>query len=118
MADTIWGRKVDAGQGYESLARIQSLVHHLWDATALMCLDRQPLRYTELHRRMSAMTACHLTESELTRTRHRLVNTRMIRESRSPAGSKVYFITDLGRHRLEQIRILLEVAPRIEAARA
>ena len=99
---------------YEDLEKIEKLVHHLWDAAALICLERRPLRYTELHRDMRAWSGHHLSESELTRTRHRLVRRRMITVEQSGSGHNVYSITEAGRVRLNQIRILAQIAPSLD----
>lgn len=100
--------------GYDALAKIEELVHHIWDAMALMCLETRPLRYSELHRTIATSTGQHLSESELTRTRHRLVRHRMIREGPGENGRKVYAITAAGRARLRQIRVLVQIAPQLD----
>lgn len=99
---------------YEDLAKIEKLVRNLWDAAALICLERRPLRYTELHRDMGAWSGHHLSESELTRTRHRLVRRRMITVEQNGSGHNVYSITEAGRVRLNQIRILAQIAPHLD----
>lgn len=98
---------------YEQMAKIQTVVRYLWDATALICLENGPLRYTELHRTMIASTERYLSDSELTRTRHRLVRSRMISEHPTGNGGKAYCITEAGQARLRDIRVLLEIAPRL-----
>nr|WP_221383165.1 winged helix-turn-helix transcriptional regulator [Actinoplanes polyasparticus] len=94
------------------------MVHHLWDAAALMCLDSESLRYTDLHRKMTTLADRYLSESELTRTRHRLIRRNMISETPQTSGSKLYTITDTGRERLYQIRVLVAVAPRLASPEA
>lgn len=99
---------------YDELAKIENLVRNLWDAAALFCLEHQALRYTELHRNMAAWSGGrHLSESELTRTRHRLVRRQMIKPGRGTNGHNVYAITEVGRERLAQIRVLIQVASRL-----
>lgn len=99
---------------YSDLEKIEKLVHHLWDAVALTCLENAALRYTELHREMKAWSGRRLTDTELTRTRHRLVSSGMISLERSRKGHNVYSITEAGRIRLYQIRQLAQIAPRLE----
>jgi hypothetical protein len=103
---------------FDDLAKIENLVHNLWDAAALVCLERGPRRYTELHRDMAAWSGRHLRESELTRTRHRLVRRRMIGVGPSRNGHNVYFIAEAGRVRLYQIRVLMQIVPRLDVPAA
>ena len=103
---------------YDDLAKIENLVHNLWDAAALFCLDSEPLRYSQLHRNMAAWSRQHLSESEMTRVRRRLVRRRrrrrrqMIVPGLGDNGYNVYAITEAGRARLAQIRVLMQIAPR------
>ncbi|MEU4217165.1 winged helix-turn-helix transcriptional regulator [Actinoplanes sp. NPDC026623] len=99
---------------YNDLARIESLVRNLWDAAALFCLEGKPLRYSELHRNMAAWSGQHLSESEMTRARHRLVRRKMILPGPGDNGHNVYAITEAGRVRLAQIRVLMQIAPRLD----
>ena len=101
---------------YDDLAKIENLVRNLWDAAALFCLEHRSLRYTELHRNMAAWSGRHLSESELTRTRHRLVRRQMIKAGSGRNGHNVYFITPTGRTRLGQIRVLMQIAPHLDPA--
>jgi protein-L-isoaspartate(D-aspartate) O-methyltransferase len=55
-----------------------------------------------------------LDPTELTRTRHRLIRRRMISVEPSHDGHTVYSITGAGRARLGQIRVLMQMAPRLE----
>ena len=98
---------------YDDLAKIENLVHNLWDAAALFCLDSKPLRYSQLHRNMAAWSRQHLSESEMTRARHRLVRRQMIVPGVGDNGYNVYVITEAGRARLAQIRVLIQIAPRL-----
>lgn len=99
---------------YEDLAKIESLVQYPWDAAALFCLENDCLRYSELYEGMEAWAGHHLTESELTRTRHRLVRRRMVSVGPGENGHNVYSITAAGRVRLGQIRRLMEAVPRLD----
>ena len=99
---------------YEDLAKIENLVQYPWDAAALFCLERDCLRYSELYEGMEAWGGRHLTESELTRTRHRLVRRRMVSFGPGEHGFNVYCITEAGRVRLGQIRKVMAAAPRLE----
>lgn len=100
---------------YQDLAKIENLVHNLWDAAALFCLEHRSLRYSELHREMTAWSGQHLSESEMTRARHRLVRRRLITPGTSDNGHNVYSITEAGRVRLGQIRVLMRIAPHLDA---
>jgi DNA-binding HxlR family transcriptional regulator len=101
---------------YDDLAKIENLVHNLWDAAALFCLEDRPLRYSELHRDMATWSGQHLSESELTRARHRLVRRKLIIQGPGDNGHNVYSITEAGRVRLAQIRVLMQIAPRLDTA--
>lgn len=101
---------------YDDLAKIENLVHNLWDAAALFSLEDRPLRYSELHRNMAAWSGQHLSESELTRARHRLVRRKLIIQGPGDNGHNVYSITAAGRVRLAQIRVLMQIAPRLDTA--
>jgi DNA-binding HxlR family transcriptional regulator len=103
---------------YDALAKIHGLLHDIWDAVALICLVDRPLRYTELHRNMTALADRFLSDSELTRTRHRLVRRRLVLERRGENGRKAYCISDAGRVRLHQIRLLMQIAPALDGPRA
>lgn len=92
---------------YDDLEKIETLVHYLWDAAALVCLEQQPLRYTELARGMADWSGRHLIQTDLNRTRHRLIRMNLIEEQRNSRGHKVYAITAAGRARLSQIRALV-----------
>ncbi|RSM65131.1 hypothetical protein DMB66_17815 [Actinoplanes sp. ATCC 53533] len=100
---------------YDDLTKIENLVHNLRDAAALFCLEGKPLRYSELHRNMAAWSGQHLSESEMTRARHRLVRRKMIISGPDDNGHNVYSITEAGRVRLAQIRVLIQIAPRLDA---
>lgn len=100
---------------YNDLAKIENLVHNLWDAAALFCLEHRSLRYSELHREMAAWSGEHLSEAEMTRARHRLVRRHLIRQEPGGNGHQVYSITQAGRVRLGQIRILIQIAPHLDA---
>ncbi|WP_326550102.1 winged helix-turn-helix transcriptional regulator [Micromonospora sp. NBC_01813] len=99
---------------YDDLAKIDNLAHNLWDAAALFCLEHKSLRYTELGREMAAWSGRYLSESELTRTRHRLVRRKMISPGPGANGHNVYTITQAGRARLAQIRVIIQIAPRLD----
>ena len=98
---------------YDDLAKIESLVHNLWDAAALFCLEGKPLRYSELHRNMAAWSRQHLSESEMTRARHRLVRRQMIVPGPGDTGHNLYAITEAGQARLAQMQVLIQIAPRL-----
>jgi hypothetical protein len=101
--------------GYRVLELVRDVTQNLWDAAALICLDEdRTLRYTELHRRMASFAGRHLSESELTRTRHRLVRRELIEARRGPNGGHVYTITQAGQARLQQIHILMDVAASLD----
>jgi DNA-binding HxlR family transcriptional regulator len=99
---------------YRDLARIESLVQYPWDAVALFCLEDDCLRYSELYEGMEAWGARHLTESELTRTLHRLVRRGIVSVEPGAHGYNAYCITEAGRVRLGQIRSVLEAVPSLE----
>jgi hypothetical protein len=107
--------RAEPARGYNGLELVHEVVQHPWDAAALICLgDDQPLRYTELHRKMVSFAGRHLGESELTRTRHRLIRRALIQVGHGPNGRQVYTITGAGQKRLKQIKVLMAIAPRLE----
>jgi DNA-binding PadR family transcriptional regulator len=95
---------------YNDLAKIEDLVHHLWDAGTLHFLASGSLRYTDLHDKLTAWSGRRLSDSELTRTRRRLLNQGLITEDSRANGRKVYSITATGRARLEQIVAVAQYA--------
>lgn len=103
-----------ADVSYDALAKVQTVVRHLWDAVALICLEKEPLRYSQLLRRMAESTDRYLTESELTRARHRLVRRKLITEVWDENGDKMYSVTEVGRCRLRQIHVLVKIAPQLD----
>jgi DNA-binding PadR family transcriptional regulator len=103
---------------YRVLATIEELVHHLWDAGALYCLEGRPLRYTELHQTIAEWSGNWFSESELTRTRRRLLRRGLISEELSSNGRKVYALTAAGRVRLDHIRALAEFAEYLDGSSA
>lgn len=99
---------------FSDLEEIEKLVHHLWDAAALICLENASLRYTELRREMKAWSGRRLTDTELTRTRRRLVDGGLIRVELSQEGHNVYALTEAGMTQLYKIRRLAQTVPNLE----
>src|SRR5687768_15834393 len=48
---------------FDDLERIDNLVHNVWDAAALLCLEERPLRYTDLGSQMTAWSGRRLSDS-------------------------------------------------------
>lgn len=99
---------------YSALERIEKLVHYVWDAVALACLENADLRYSRLRSDMKARRpGRRLTDTDLTRCLRRLLDDGMIRVEPGTKGYNVYIITEAGQDRLDLINELARIAPRL-----
>jgi DNA-binding PadR family transcriptional regulator len=94
------------------LAKIVGLTQHLRDAVALVCLAKEPLRYTDLGERMAEWSGWRVTASTLTRVVNRLRDAELIiPETTSDGGrSGPYILTTAGRARAAEIAAAIEAA--------
>ncbi|GAA1025797.1 hypothetical protein GCM10009557_01140 [Virgisporangium ochraceum] len=94
---------------FADLQHIDSLVHNVWDATALFCLEDHALRYTDLGSQMSEWSGQRLSDSTVTQTVKRLFRAGMVETIKDNDGARTvsrYALTDAGRARLAKLRVL------------
>ncbi|HEX8627007.1 MAG TPA: hypothetical protein VF755_02410 [Catenuloplanes sp.] len=92
---------------FTELEKIEKVVHYLYDAGALICLEQQPYRYTQLGQALTDWSGRSDAKAELGRTRNRLLRMNCIAKKRN-GNHYVYTLTPAGRLRLDQIRGIVE----------